>query len=69
MNWYKNDDNVKLQYTSVGGNEKRCEDEDTLTLQYDNMRGYTDIKQSNLSDAENAVIAIANHVDSIRRKL
>ena len=65
----KNDYTVNLQYVSVDNGKKIYQDEYTLTLQYAHQMGYTDNKQGNYSDEANALRNIANHLDSMRRKI
>ena len=54
----KNDYTVKLQYTSLGPNEKRYEDEYTLTLPFIHGTNYTDTN-----------ISMSNHLNGIKGKL
>ena len=65
----KNDYSVCLKYSSIGSISKQYNEEYKLTLQDAHQMGYTDNKQSNLSDEANALRNIANHLDSLRRKL
>jgi len=65
----KNDYAISIQYTSVDGSGKQYSENYMLTIQYAHQMGYTDNKQSNLTDEANALRNIANHLDSMRRKL
>lgn len=40
-----------------------------LVTQYAHMMGYTDNKNSNLTESENALVNIVRQLDSIRNKM
>jgi len=65
----KNDYSVCLNYSSVGNTSKKYREEYTLTLQYAHQMGYADNYQNKISNEANALRNIANHLDSLRRKL
>ena len=61
--------NVKLRYQSTSNIEKMYEEDYSLLTQYSTLMGYTDNKNSALSETENALRNIANYLDSIRMKM
>lgn len=65
----KNDYEVSIEYVSTSNNKKIYTEKYKLITQYASQMGYTDHKESNLSDEENAIHNIANYLDAIRNKL
>jgi hypothetical protein len=63
------DYNVEIEYTMVGDANSSFHEQYALVVQYAHQMGYTDRSNSNLSNSENSLKSIAEHLDSIRSKL
>lgn len=61
--------NVKIKYHSTSNLKKLHEEIYSLITQYSSQMGFTDNKASGLTEEENAMKNIANHLDSIRCKI
>lgn len=64
-----NDYSVEIDYTMVGDTNSSFHERYVLVVQYAHQMGYTERSSSNLSNSENSLKAIAEHLDSIRHKL
>jgi len=60
---------VNLSYSSIETNPRKFSESYMLVTQYAHQMGYTDSKESNLLDGENALVNIVGQLDSIRNKI
>lgn len=64
----KNDYKVDFKYSNLT-NKKVYYEKYTLIIQYSRFMGYTEASASNLTPTENSLRNIADHLDTIRRKI
>lgn len=60
---------VIILYSSFEKEKRKFEEKYMLVTQYAHMMGYTDNKNSNLTESENALVNIVRQLDSIRNKM
>lgn len=60
---------VIISYSSFEKEKRKFEEKYMLVTQYAHMMGYTDNKNSNLTESENALVNIVRQLDSIRNKM
>lgn len=65
----ENDYNVEISYDSLESKPRHFTEKYKLVVQYAHLQGYTDSNKSGLNKPENAIINIADCLDSIRNKM
>lgn len=65
----ENDYNIEISYDSLESKSRHFTEKYKLVVQYAHLQGYTNSQSSNLNKTENAIVNIADCLDSIRNKI
>lgn len=65
----ENDYDIKISYDSLESTPRHFTEKYKLVVQYAHLQGYTNTSKSDLNKTENAIVNIANCLDSIRNKM